>query len=347
MSYVSFNSLTTEFAVDWEIVRRLCLSYWLSKYQLENLDTSPLPDSDSLPAIKTVQVDWDKVRNDAWANCASDMFSYVKKAGTDMRGVAEDLKLKVIQTAVNRRDFTNTLRDIQSKNITEMERAVKHYSDIKDALSFLRDTTADIVAIGSTIATGGAAAALLGASSVLQGVYKYQDTGMAGSALLYGAGSMALGVFKVGGAKVKKGTEVALIIAKGFLEAGTSLAAGDKFAKVIEKGALKIASTGSVQALFSAEWVKTVFSKMPVPFTVWSKIIDDGVNVMYEDKASELVQKTAKKLVEKGAKKAITLAMNSSQTTKGDAFIDEATVEDLFLLYFAIVNMQKGIGRGW
>jgi hypothetical protein len=197
-----------------------------------------------------------------------------------------------------------------------MQRAENDYTGLIDACRFIRDTSADVVAIGSTIATGGAAVGLLGASSTLKGVYKYQDTGSAGSALLYGAGSMVLGAFKISGAKLTTGGEYALIIAQGFLDTGTSLTAGDNFARSIEKGALKIASAGSAQALFSASWVKAVFSKMPIPFNVFSVRSQGGVNVMQTDIADKLVEKGAKKLVEKGIKKSISAGVSSSPSTE-------------------------------
>ena len=171
--------------------------------------------------------------------------------------------------------------------------------------------------------------------------------------MLSGVGSMMLGAFKIGGAKVKKGVEYALIVAQGLLEAGTSLTAGDNFAKAIEKGGLKIASAGGAQALLSASWVKAVFSKVPVPFTVWGPAKRVGDIVIQEDVADAVVEKTTKKLIDKGLKSVIARGVDGLASKKGQAdkvssgLIEEVPMEQLFLLDLAIVNMQKGIGRGW
>jgi hypothetical protein len=357
MSYSIVNNPGTEFAVDWDVIERLCMSYWRSHYQIIHSEPRDMserslnPFSWALPTITTIDVEWDKVREKAGVACIGDMFSYMKLAATDMRAVAMDMKWKVEQTAVNRRRLTNDLKDVQATNIAEMQRAESTYGGLVDACRFVRDTSTDIIAIGATVASGGAAAPLLGASSTLKGVYKYQDTGSAGAAVLYGTGSMLLGVFKLGGAKVTPGQEYALIITQGFLEAGTSLMAGDSFANAVEKGALKIASQGSAQAVFGSSMVKNVFSKMPIPFNIWSTVSRKGSNVMLEDVAPELFKGGAKKLTEKGVKAGLAAgssALQNSETQRvNSGFADEAPLEDLLLLKLSIVNMKKGIGHGW
>ena len=307
MSYTLVKCLRSEYAVDWDIVERLCMSYHISLSQLDDSRNITWSESTwnpfrmvasklTLPELTTVEVDWDKVRHDAQSACVSDMFKYSQNAAKDMPGIAEDVKWKVKQTSVNRNNFTNNLKDVQSANTTELQRVEDKYTGIIDVLQFIRDTSADVVTIGATIATGGAAVELLGTSSALKGIYKYQDTGKSGSAVLCGAGSMILGVFKISGA--------ALIIVQGVLETGTSLLAGDTFARAIGKDALKIASAGSAQALFNASWVKTVFAKIPIPFSVFSVVSREGVNVMETDMADKLVEKGARKLAEGGTRRA-------------------------------------------
>jgi hypothetical protein len=272
-----------------------------------------------------------------------------------MRSIAYDLKYKVEQTAAIRRTTKDWLREIQDANISAMQQAEDDYTGLIEACKFVRDTSTDIVAIGSTIATGGAAAGLLGASSMLKGVYKYQDTGKAGAAVLYGAGSMALGAFKIRGAKLTSGGEYTLVIAQGILEGTTSLASGKSFGDAVADGGLKIAAAGTSQAIFSNGMVKDIFGRMPVPFTVFSVTSRSGVEYMAEDVADKLVEKTSKKLVEKGIKSGVPAAAKrlkaTPQTTilggAGSGFIDDVPIEQMGLLYFAIVNMDNGIGRGW
>jgi hypothetical protein len=356
MSYTIVNSLGTEYAVDWDVVERLCLSHWRSYYQLQHANATSVsertlnPFSWSLPTIRSVDIPWDRVRSDAQAATAKDMWTYARQAKSDMRGVAEDVKWRVEQTAFNRRALTDYLKEIQTENMGEVEKAVDDYKGLIDAARFCRDTSADVVAIGSTIATGGAAAGLLGASSAMKGLGKYQDTGSVGAAALYGAGSLVVGVFKVGGAKLTTAGEYTLIVVQGALETGTSLAAGDTFASSVEKGGLKIASAGAAQAVFGSQWVKQVFARIPVPFNVWALKSSNGVNTLYEDEAAALVEKTAKKLTEKSVKAGLSSALATPKSplrTSSAGLADDVPVEQIFLLYLAIVHMKKGIGRGW
>ncbi|NJN64219.1 MAG: hypothetical protein HC882_04630 [Acidobacteria bacterium] len=356
MAYSKVQSLGTEFAVDWDVLERFCHSYWLSCYQYDMASAVTMSESTwynpfswSLPAIKTVDVPWEKVRAAARTSSDRDMAIYRRSATVDMRGVAEDLSFRLTETARLKRHFGSYLRDVQSENMSAIDAAVDDYQGLIDASRFVRDTSADIVAIGSTIATGGAAAGLLGASSAMKGWGKYQDTGNVGAAALYGTGSLLLGAFKVGGAKLTKSGEYTLIVVQGVLESGTSLVAGDSFATALEKGGMKIASAGAAQALFSAAWVKQIFTRLPIPFNVWVK--QQGKE-MWVDEANELASKTVKKLTEKGVKAGLgTLKPGPGATSATQAasvgLLDQVPLDQRFLLHFSIVNMEKGIGRGW
>ncbi len=360
MAYTTVKSIGAEYAVDWDIVERFCMSYWQTYYQLRCSETIRMSESSwynplswKLPEIRTIEVDWDAVRANAHRACAADMFAYSRNASSSMRDIAWDVKYKVEQTAVQRRNFTNLLKEAQSANLSAMDSAVNDYSGLIEAARFVRDTSADVVAIGSTIATGGAAAGLLGASSAMKGMGKYQDTGKVGASVLYGAGSMLLGAFKVGGAKLTTAGEYTLIIAQGTLEAGTSLAAGDNFGNAVQTGGLKIVSAGAAQALFGSSWVKRIFAKLPIPINVWVKKQDDGVNKMFVDEANVLAEKVSKKLTEKGTKSLIkpTPGAQSSRVSEPSivqsGLIDEVPLEQTLLLYLSIVNMKNGIGHGW
>lgn len=362
MAYTMVNSGRTQYAVDWEVVERFSRSYWSAYYQDQYSTLTKMSESTwynpfswSMPEIRTVEFDWDKVHQATGSAVTRDMLDYARQAASDMRGVADDVKFKLEQTSTMKRSLRNWLREIQNDNVSAMNQAESDYTGLIDACRFVRDTSADIVAIGSTIATGGAASGLLAGSSVLKGVYKYQDTGRAGAAILYGAGSMALGAFKLSGAKLTTGGEYALIVAQGILEGGTSLASGKSFGDAVTAGGLKIAGSGAAQALFGSQLVKTVFQKMPVPFTVFSETTRSGVEFMAEDVADKLLEKTTKKLVEKGVKAGIPAAVNRLTSARqpppsaggGSGFIDDVPIDQLGLLYFGIVNMDKGIGQGW
>ncbi|MDH3351368.1 MAG: hypothetical protein OEM51_07450 [Gammaproteobacteria bacterium] len=349
----------TQFAVDWDIVARLNRSYHTSQCQWDLAETRDMSQSNwynpfswDLPTTRTVDVDWSSVRETAQRHADADMNDYRAEAKHDMQYVARDLEYKLERTAENRRKFTNLLREVQRENHAEIENAVDEYDGMINVARFVRDSSADIVAVGSTIATGGAAAGLLGASSALKGVYKYQDTGKAGAALLHGGGSLVLGMFKVGGNKLTSGAEYTLIMAKGMLEAGTSLAAGDSLGKAVEQGGLKIASDGAAQILFSSALVKQVFQRMPVPFNVWSVVQRSGQEFHAVDVANELVAGGVKKVAARTAKGQAKSMLRGGDNhpiarTNVAGFANDVPVEKKLLLYFGVVNMSKGIGHGW
>lgn len=359
MAYTIVKSLDAEYAVDWDVVERLCMSYWQTYYQLRYSSTKSMSESNwynplswKLPEIQTLEVDWEAARQSAHRACIGDMFTYSQQASRSMRDVAYDVKYKVEQTGVQRRALVNQLKDIQSSNLSAMDRAVDGYSGLIEASRFIRDTSADVVAIGSTIATGGAAAGLLGASSALKGYGKYQDTGKVGASVLYGAGSMALGAFKVGSAKLTTAGEYTLIIAQGALETGTSLTAGDSFGKALETGGLKIASAGGAQVLFGSSWMKQIFARLPIPINVWVPA-KEGPGQMFIDEANALAEKVSKKLTEKGVKSLAKSAISepppadAQPTSVQSGLMNDVPLEQTLLLYLSIVHMKKGVGRGW
>ena len=355
MSYQVVNSRAGEFAVDWDIVSRLSYSYWLSYYRYEyatEVLTSESswynPFSWSMPNTVNVDVPWEKVRDAATLACNKDMFLYGSRASGNMPEIARDLEAKVKTTAINKRGFAEWLRDVQRHNAGELESADSQYSNCVLAARFIRDASADVVTVGSTIATGGAAWVLLGGSSVAKGAAKYQDTGSAGAAMLYGSGSLLLGVFKIDGKKVSKGAEWALIVVQGSLETATSFVAGDGFGKAIEKGALKVATAGGTHAVFSRELVKNLFKNLALPFKVIAKT-RDGDQVVIKDVANRLTEGVSKKLLERASKEGASALLGAMRGSGGTrpSLVYETPLDDLLLLKLAVVNMKKGIGHGW
>lgn len=359
MAYTMVENYGTQYAVDWDVLARLNHSFHRSDCQWRLAQVTDMsetnwynPFSWSLPTTKTVDVDWPKVRVESKQASDVDMASFRHLSKTDMRAVAEEIQYQLGETSANLRQFKNELKEVQAANAAAIDESVDDYDGLIEASRFIRDTSADIVAVGSTIATGGAAAGLLGASSALKGVGKYQDTGSAGAAVLYGGGSLILGVFKVGGGKLTAGAEYTLIMAKGVLESGTSLVAGDSLGTAIGKGGLKIACAGTAQLVFSAPIARKVFERMPLPFTIWSTRVETGSGWMQTDIANKVAAGVSKKLFERGMKIGAGAAFSGSAAapvtrTQVAGLADEVPIDKKLLLNFAVVNMKKGVGRGW
>ena len=155
MAYSIVKCVGTTYAVDWDVVERMCMSYWRTYYQLRCSETIRMSESSwynpfswKLPEIETLEVDSEAVRGSARRACAADMFGYSRTASSSMRDIAWDLKYKVEQIAVQRTKFVRMLKDVQSANMAAMNTAVNDYSGLVEASRFVRDAAADTVAVG-------------------------------------------------------------------------------------------------------------------------------------------------------------------------------------------------------
>lgn len=350
-----------EYAVDWDVVSKLTMSYHRSRYQLEKAEARRSWDGSitsisswGLPVLQNVEVDWDAVRSNTNLSAFADVFRFRNMADRSVRDVAVELKAMVTDTAINRRNFADWMKEVQAANMIAMNASVDNYEGIIDVLRYTRDLSADFVAVGSTIATGGAAAAMLGGSAAMKGTAKWQDTGNVGAAVLYGTGHLALGAFKIGGKALSSGMEWTLIVVEAGLESTTSWVAGDSFDKVVETGALKFLSLGAAQAFFGLGPVKSIFEKAPLPAGLTAKINSSWVSQLIDN---PLTEETGKQIVEKGSAAVMQAGVQAGRelltkeaggpNTGQAGLVYEMPLTDLALVDMAIVNMKLGIGRGW
>ena len=90
---------------------------------------------------------------------------------------------------------------------------------------------------------------------------------------------------------------------------------------------------------------------MPLPFTVWGTKVSTDTGWEQTDVANKVAAGFTKKLAERSAKaKASSMFKETGNLpvrSQVSGLADEVPVEKKMLLYFSIVNMTKGIGRGW
>jgi len=350
-----------EYAVDWNVVSKLVLSYHRSCYQIEKAEARRSWEGSitsisswGLPVLHNIEVDWDAVRERSNVSAFADLFRFRNMADRSVADVAVELKAMVTQTAINRRNFADWMKEVQASNMIAMDASVDSYQGIIDALRFTRDLSADFVAVGSTIATGGAAAAMLGGSAAMKGTAKWQDTGNVGAAVLYGVGSLALGAFKIGGKALSSGMEWTLIVVEAGLESTTSFVAGDTLDKVVEAGVLKFASVGAAQAIFGHGPVKAFIDKAALPASLTAKVNKSWLSELV---SNPLVPETGKQIVEKGSAAMMQAGVEAGRelltkeaggpNTRQAGLVYEMPLTDLALVDMSIVNMKLGIGRGW
>jgi hypothetical protein len=357
MAYWMLENDRDRYAIDWDVVNRLVRGYHratlrdaYSHVVTTSESTWFNPFSWSLPDVRSLEVDWDKVSSGLNAAADEDVNRLTEQATRDVRSVYRELKWMVADTGRRTTAFTDQLGALQTENMSRINSAVESYGAQIEAAKFVRDTAADGLMVGASIATGGAGVAILGGGSALKGWAKYQDTDNAGAAVLTGVGSFTFGAFKLGGTKLKAGEEAVVTILQAQWETGIALAEGKSLSKALAIGSLKL--TGPfVDRFFKLGPVKSMLERACVPIAI-TVATAEGVENVASTVAGKWLGKTAQKqVVERGGKAAINAlstpaAAPASASTRRSEVVESATLTDQRLLTLAIVNMSKGIGRG-
>lgn len=342
MAYELVTNGRTQFAVDWSVVVRFVRAYHMARFRSEYTTVKTVseatwnPFSWSLPEITTVEVDWGQVRDRA------NLMSFIKVnelrnvGDTNMRYVATHLMDLIGDTARYNTRFLDLQSSTQSDNMSRIEKSVSSYETQKEIAKFFRDSSADALMVGATIATGGAGAAILAGGSSLKGYARYQDSDSVSAGVLTGVGNLGFGAFKM-----SKGV---LVVVQSVWETGTCLIEGKSFAESVATGSLKLGGYG-VDKVFKVGLVKQLLGTAALPF---------NISFAGENVAGQFVEGVAKKLlqkqgVERGGKAVIksVKSTDSAPAAGGSSPIQTATYHDELLLKFTIVNMDKGIGHGW
>ncbi len=354
MAYEMLQSGNTPFAIDWDIVRRLLRSYWTARLQYDYGEEVSISDSHwynpmtwALPEVSHVEVNWDRVRQDALENTKQELESMRIRAKYGAASVARELEARIEEAARYRDTFVDWMGDVQTQNMHRIDRSVDAYESAVDVAKFIRDMSADGLMIGASVMSGGAALAAVGGGSIFKGTCKFQDTGSLGAGAMEAAGSFAFAYVKLG-KKFSFKQDMVLALVQAPWKAGTELVGGASLGKAVLSGALKLTGP-SVEKLFKVGPGKMLFDKVAVPVvisyggnnvasTVLSKFAAKGIQ-------GQGVEKWGKgKLL--GSAKAPEPPAPPARPAKLRVF-DDVTLTTKHLLYIAYVNMNYGIGRGW
>jgi hypothetical protein len=245
--YELFQSGSSQFAVDWGVVRRLIRSYYTAYYQLHYAREVTLSDSHwynpmswSLPDVSHIEVDWEAVRRytDGYTDFdIQEMQQRAKSGGASQ--VAYQLENMIDTAAQNKEALIDWMGDVQTENMKSIERSVDEYQSKIETARFVRDSAADELMVGASVMSGGAALAVMGGGSMLKGEAKWQDTGRIGAGIMEGAGSFVFAYIKLGKSFSFKEDMVLALIQTPY-KAGTELVGGASFGKAGLSGALKL-----------------------------------------------------------------------------------------------------------
>lgn len=345
MGYQSIKNHGVEFYVDWDIVQRIIRSYWTAQQQLANSSIISVSESQwynpmswAMPDVWQVDVDWKRVRNNVELNTDGDLRDLQGRSKHEMANVAYQLDSMVKKTGEKKEQFLDLLGDVQTGNVTRIEESVAHYEGATELLKFVRDSSATAFMIGASVMTGGAGAAAMGAGSIFKGTIRYQDSGSVGAAAMEAAGSFVFAFVKLEGT-LKQTCVVAVV--QGTWAGGTEVVAGKTLKDAAHAGAVEIAGTGAAK-FFKLAPMQKVFEKVAVPI----RISYNG-----ENKAKEILEATAAQLAKGGFSVATEGSKQPKTSTdtknKSGPLVRDTTLANKFLLQCGVVNMQKGIGRGW
>jgi hypothetical protein len=363
MEYSILRNDTATYAVDWDIVYRLVKSYHVavardlySKVVSTSNVTWYNPASWSSPDIRSLDVDWDQVRSKS-IQAADEDFARLAERGTrSVPDMYKRLEWMVADTAKRTSDFVDEIGAIQSDNMARMNAAVDRYGTWIEIAKFFRDTSADGLMIGASILTGGAGVAVLGTGSMLKGWAKYEDTNNAGAAVLTGAGAFTFGAFKVGGTTLNRSETIVVTVLQAQWEAGIALTEGKSLGQAATAGAASVAmkvSDSAVDRFFKSDTATKMIKRAVAPLTI-TVVTEKGVENASAKLAGKVVTKAAQAGVRAGEKavvkaigKASASPKSGTQTSpKTESLLEHATPSNDALLRIAIVNMDKGIGRG-
>lgn len=213
MSWEFISNCDGDFIYNWVAVQQIARNFARAKSMVANAKT--VEDNHLNPFVPdtaSVEVDFKLVRKETDEN-SRQMVSVLRlRAENSATVVREELLSMMQQTRELNQKYEKMLKDAQHKTMRSIESAVGNGQVAESVFRGIRDVSAEVLILGATVSTGGAAGALIFvAGPALKGVAKYQDTGSWASAgIEFG---VSLGLNKLG--KVIDAKQAAGLITQG------------------------------------------------------------------------------------------------------------------------------------
>jgi nucleotide-binding universal stress UspA family protein len=187
------------------------------------------------PDMVNVDIDFDKVRAavDDSDSLIDELFTRVD-GGFPMSSILLILRDMRDNTRNAEEGLEALKRSAQKQTSDNIQASVDAGEATVEVLQVVRDLSAEALMVGATMATGGAALAILGAGSLLKGVARFQDTSNFGDAAIETGFNLTFGLVGFG---INAG------VASGVMEADKSMQAALRFAVAINKGAGEVAKS--------------------------------------------------------------------------------------------------------
>ncbi len=319
------------YVINERLVRRIIESYYRAR---ANIDFSRREDLDTAwyePGISVLSVDWEKARSYTQLQTNSKLYSTWMVSMPTMQPRIAELRRMQRDTAILIGEFRRKSRELQRQSAEARQKMDSFWGAATTTATVARDISATALMVGSTVLTGGTAAALLsaGAGTGLRFTGKLQDSPgkwqkNIGAATAQAVGDLIFTVVPVtrAGAAMRnaQGTQKAVIM---FVEAkwdvGVSLLEGKEVSEALLDGSMSLlfSSAGNTTAVGKAK--DAIAGKL----TGWAlPVMIRSTGTKSEGmRAAKFMARTATGLaggkVKQGATYAANAARNYSQSSGG------------------------------
>ena len=172
------------YAVDWEILMRICRSAVRARSTVSNAKRnveSPWIGAD----VVTLDVNWEQVRVEVERDSKAVYQNMVNEARTSMSRAAAFMQRMVAETKYYNDEFRRRQREASDQTMKNVDKSVNRLETTVDVLKGIRDFSAEFLVVSAGAFTGGAGLALgAGGGALLKGSAKWEDTGNFGAGVL-------------------------------------------------------------------------------------------------------------------------------------------------------------------
>lgn len=357
MAYQLVNTSQGQFAIDWDTCTRIIRNCIRARKQLQHAkivkesQVSMNPMTWGLPDLEYVDVNWDKVKEETLTGTWGTGLELASKVERSVENVAFQLKAMQAETHKLQNDFKSLMRLATHRTMMEIEKSTATYGRWVDGLKLTRDLSGAILIGISTAGVGVAADVAIvgaGAGTIIKTTAKYQDTGSVGLAAVEAASNIVFTIIPAGrGVKLAGNAKMVKIIISAGTDTWKGILEGKSVGEAALAGSLNFAAPSVGKMIAENGVVQAVLSKTAVPVLV--RVLSDDPDLLREV-STEVTKKLAEEMFKKGGKAASGAVMHPKspaalQDPMDTDIGDSLTFEDNFLLKFAIVDMEKGIGR--
>jgi hypothetical protein len=163
------------YAIDWDVLQRVCRSHVRARAMVSRLRIGRETHLFG-PNISWVEVDWDAVKGDVERDAPAEFRALQIAAQTSLERAADYTRTMFAETQYYRDQFRQKQAICSRESLRAIEASVRAGENAVTGLTVIRDFSTDVVMVGATALSGGAALAAIGSGSILKGSYTWEDT---------------------------------------------------------------------------------------------------------------------------------------------------------------------------